>query len=164
MLQVIGAEVVDTEMNKDAQKMVPYFIVGIVSMIIFIFITVSISASYYGYFSWRIGLIALACLMVPILAILTAFGINNMLGNRTNSPMMIMPFLINGIGVNDAFLTLQNWLQHSPDLPSGKRLGYMLSEAGPSITTTTLTNVIVFLIGWMNPTEGQFKLSLLFRF
>ncbi|CAO4359964.1 unnamed protein product [Caenorhabditis nigoni] len=152
-INVIGAEVVDTEMNKDAQKMVPYFIVGIISMILFIFLTVSISASYYGYFSWRIALIALACLMVPILAILSAFGINNMLGNRTNSPMMIMPFLINGIGVNDAFLTLQNWLQHSPDLPSGKRLGYMLAEAGPSITTTTLTNVIVFLIGWMNPTE-----------
>ncbi|CAI2308643.1 unnamed protein product [Caenorhabditis sp. 36 PRJEB53466] len=152
-INVIGAEVVDTEMNKDAQKMVPYFIVGIVSMILFICLTVSISASYYGYFSWRIGLTALACLLVPILAILTAFGINNMLGNRTNSPMMIMPFLINGIGVNDAFLTLQNWLQHSPDLPSGKRLGYMLAEAGPSITTTTLTNVIVFLIGWMNPTE-----------
>uniref|UniRef100_A0A8R1HT13 SSD domain-containing protein n=1 Tax=Caenorhabditis japonica TaxID=281687 RepID=A0A8R1HT13_CAEJA len=152
-INVIGAEVVDTEMNKDAQKMVPYFVVGIISMILFIFMTVSISATYYGYFSWRILLIALACLLVPILAIVTAFGINNMLGNRTNSPMMIMPFLINGIGVNDAFLTLQNWLQHSPDLPPGKRLGYMLAEAGPSITTTTLTNVIVFLIGWMNPTE-----------
>uniref|UniRef100_A0A1I7UEV2 SSD domain-containing protein n=1 Tax=Caenorhabditis tropicalis TaxID=1561998 RepID=A0A1I7UEV2_9PELO len=152
-INVIGAEVVDTEMNKDAQKMVPYFVVGIFSMIFFILTTVSISASYYGYFSWRIILIAFSCLLVPILAILTAFGINNMLGNRTNSPMMIMPFLINGIGVNDAFLTLQNWLQHSSDLPSGKRLGYMLAEAGPSITTTTLTNVIVFLIGWMNPTE-----------
>ncbi|CAO4359966.1 unnamed protein product [Caenorhabditis nigoni] len=59
-INVIGAEVVDTEMNKDAQKMVPYFIVGIISMILFIFLTVSISASYYGYFSWRIALIALA--------------------------------------------------------------------------------------------------------
>ncbi|KAL6729458.1 hypothetical protein Aduo_000509 [Ancylostoma duodenale] len=64
-----------------------------------------------------------------------------------------MPFLVMGIGLDDSLVTLYSWLRqplrHSP----ATKLGKVLEEVGPSITTTTLTNVITFLIGWLTPTE-----------
>uniref|UniRef100_A0A158PE29 SSD domain-containing protein n=1 Tax=Angiostrongylus costaricensis TaxID=334426 RepID=A0A158PE29_ANGCS len=80
---VIGAEIVDTEMNKDGQRMSPYF----------------------------------------------------------------------ATGVNDSFLTVHAWLRQPLRLSAATRLGKVLEEVGPSITTTTLTNVVTFLIGWLTPTE-----------
>ncbi|KAK5978371.1 SSD domain-containing protein, partial [Trichostrongylus colubriformis] len=56
-------------------------------------------------------------------------------------------------GVNDSFLTTHAWLRQPLRQPAAVRLGKVLEEVGPSITTTTLTNVVTFLIGWLTPTE-----------
>lgn len=96
----------------------------------------------------------MACAVVPLLAISTTLGLCNFLGNRTNSLMLIMPFLIMGIGVNDSFLTVHAWLRQPLRTTEAERLGQVLREVGPSITTTTLTNVVTFMIGWLTPTEG----------
>uniref|UniRef100_A0A914EAA3 SSD domain-containing protein n=1 Tax=Acrobeloides nanus TaxID=290746 RepID=A0A914EAA3_9BILA len=72
---------------------------------------------------------------------------------RTNTIMLIMPFLIMGIGVNDAFLMIHSWHRTSKQgIPVDVRLGLVLEDVGPSITITTLTNVITFSIGSLTPT------------
>ncbi|VDO52064.1 unnamed protein product [Haemonchus placei] len=87
-IQVIGAEIVDTEMNKD----------GFSIMFAFVCITVSGSSLYFDRLRWSTILVAVSCAIVPVLAITTTFGLCSLIGNRTNSLMLIMPFLIMGIG------------------------------------------------------------------
>ncbi|KAK5972088.1 hypothetical protein GCK32_016324, partial [Trichostrongylus colubriformis] len=96
-IQVIGAEIVDTEMNKDAQRMSPYFATGFSIMFAFVCITVSGSSLYFDRLRWSTMLVAVSCAIVPVLAITTTFGLCSLIGNRTNSLMLIMPFLIMGI-------------------------------------------------------------------
>lgn len=57
--------------------------------------------------------------------------------------------------MNDAFLICHAWfrLAHC-DLSIPTRLGLVLEETGPSVTITTLTNVITFGIGALTPTPG----------
>ncbi|CAI4221691.1 unnamed protein product [Auanema sp. JU1783] len=150
---VIGAEIVDTEMNKDGQRMTPYFATGFVAMFAFVFVTVFVSAAYFDRLTFKIPFAAFACALVPILAITTTLGLSTLIGNRTNSLMLIMPFLIMGIGVNDSFLTLHSWLRQPLTFSPKERIARVLLEVGPSITTTTLTNVVTFMIGWFTPTE-----------
>ncbi|KJH51174.1 patched family protein [Dictyocaulus viviparus] len=152
-LLVIGAEIVDTEMNKDGQRMSPYFATGFSIMFAFVCITVCGSSLYFDRLRWNTIVVAVSCAIVPVLAITTTFGLSSSVGNRTNSLMLIMPFLIMGIGVNDSFLTVHAWLRQPLRLSAAARLGKVLEEVGPSITTTTLTNVVTFLIGWLTPTE-----------
>ncbi|KAE9421313.1 hypothetical protein Angca_006538, partial [Angiostrongylus cantonensis] len=152
-LLVIGAEIVDTEMNKDGQRMSPYFATGFSIMFAFVCITVCLSSLYFDRLRWNTVVVAVSCAIVPVLAITTTFGLSSSVGNRTNSLMLIMPFLIMGIGVNDSFLTVHAWLRQPLRLSAATRLGKVLEEVGPSITTTTLTNVVTFLIGWLTPTE-----------
>ncbi|PAV84252.1 hypothetical protein WR25_16846 [Diploscapter pachys] len=152
-LLVLGAEIVDTEMNKDSRRMIPYFIVGFTFMLGFVFTSVGLSAYYYSSFTYRILIVSATCTLIPCLAITTTLGLSTLVGNRTNSLMLIMPFLIMGIGVNDAFLAVHGWMREARRRTEAERLGKILEDVGPSITTTTFTNVIAFLIGCFGPTE-----------
>uniref|UniRef100_A0A914CBG1 SSD domain-containing protein n=1 Tax=Acrobeloides nanus TaxID=290746 RepID=A0A914CBG1_9BILA len=150
---VLGSGIVDYEMNRDSQKTVPYFAVGFSSMLGFVFATVLISSYYYGVFDYAKIIVALATTLCPILAITSTFGILSIIRMRTNTIMMIMPFLIMGIGVNDAFLMIHAWHRTAKHgIKEVNRLSLVLEEVGPSITITTLTNVITFSIGSFTPT------------
>jgi predicted RND superfamily exporter protein len=98
-------------------------------------------------------IVALVLIICPGLAITTTFGIFGLLDQRINSVSMIMPFLIMGIGVNDAFLTLHAWHRTSIDRISiPQRMGLILEDVGPSITITTITDVTTFVLGSFTPT------------
>lgn len=58
------------------------------------------------------------------------------------------------LGVNGAFLVIHSWLRSVSECTTAQRLGFVLEEAGPSITISTLTNVITFGIGALTPTPG----------
>jgi predicted RND superfamily exporter protein len=150
---VIGTEIVDYEMNRDAQRTAPYFVMGFCFMFTFVFITMLGSSYFYGVLDPGKLLLALGATLCPLLAVTCTFGICTLAGLRTNSVMLIMPFLISGIGVNDAFLMTHAWHRKARcGLEIGERLGLVLEEVGPSITITTLTNVITFAIGAITPT------------
>ncbi|GMS93338.1 hypothetical protein PENTCL1PPCAC_15513, partial [Pristionchus entomophagus] len=158
---VLGAEIVDLEMNKDSQRMTPYFAIGFIGAAVFIFISSWFSLFLYGRLSSDFrgcGMVTANMLLpvfvcvVPACAILTTFGIYGLLGLRINSLMLIMPFLIMGIGVNDSFLVVHHWLRVRTTCTRSGLLGYVFEDVGPSITMTTLTNVISFAIGACAPT------------
>ncbi|KAH7728589.1 CRE-PTR-5 protein [Aphelenchoides avenae] len=150
---VIGTEIVDYEMNKDAQKTAPYFGMGFGFMFAFVFATVLGSSYFYGVLDPGKLLLAFGVTLCPLLSVTCTFGICTLVGLRTNSVMLIMPFLISGIGVNDAFLMTHAWHRNSRNgLDVVQRLGMALEDVGPSITITTLTNVITFAIGALTPT------------
>ncbi|GMT30431.1 hypothetical protein PFISCL1PPCAC_21728, partial [Pristionchus fissidentatus] len=158
---VLGAEIVDLEMNKDSQRMTPYFAIGFAGAAVFIFISAWFSLFLYGRLSSDFRgsgavvanlLLPVFVCVVPAMAILTTFGIYGFLGLRINSLMLIMPFLIMGIGVNDSFLVVHHWLRERTTFTRSDLLGLVFEDVGPSITMTTLTNVISFAIGACAPT------------
>ncbi|VDK31841.1 unnamed protein product, partial [Gongylonema pulchrum] len=75
------------------------------------------------------------------------------LANRYN-PMLQLR-LLPAVGVNGAFLVIHSWLRSVSECSVAQRLGFVLEEAGPSITMSTLTNVITFGIGALTPTPGK---------
>ena len=111
--------------------------------------------------------IVLVSVLCPLLSSLAAFGLNTWFGNRTceflifgenlnkilsDTMMCVTPFLIAGVGVDDAFIMLQSWQQHRTVGCVRQRLSLVLVHIGPSITITSLTNTVAFGIGFFTPT------------
>ncbi|CEF66711.1 Sterol-sensing domain and Patched family-containing protein [Strongyloides ratti] len=149
----IGAKIVDYEMNRASQKTIPYFAFGFCVMFLFVFVTVFSSSIYFNSIDLGKILAAIGISLCPVLAVTTTFGCLTILGFRTNSVMLIMPFLIMGIGINDSFLILHSFLKPTYNKVTPKHLlGLVFEDVGPSITITTFTNVITFAIGALTPT------------
>uniref|UniRef100_A0A915DF73 SSD domain-containing protein n=1 Tax=Ditylenchus dipsaci TaxID=166011 RepID=A0A915DF73_9BILA len=68
--------------------------------------------------------------------------------------MSIMPFLILGIGVDDAFLLLHCWRKWSRIEPILElRMASVVQEIGPSISITSITNMLAFTVGVFSPSS-----------
>ena len=61
-----------------------------------------------------------------------------------------MPFLLIGIGVDDMFVICNAVDQTDLKLSAKERIREAMSHAGPSITITSLTNILAFLFGGLN--------------
>ncbi|KAF4533134.1 hypothetical protein B566_EDAN007945 [Ephemera danica] len=62
----------------------------------------------------------------------------------------ILPFLLLGIGVDDIFVIVQSLDNLTPaekQMPVAERIGRTLKYAGPSITITSLTDIVAFAVG-----------------
>ncbi|KAL3990149.1 Patched family protein [Acanthocheilonema viteae] len=152
-MEVIGTEILNQEMIKDGQKLAPFFAAGFGFMMFFVTFTVLASAIFYNAMDWGKVLVAFGSILCPILSITSSYGIISLFGIRTNSLMLVMPFLIMGIGVDDAFLMIHPWQRLALHTSSvSARLGLVFEEVGPSITITSLTNFISFSIGALTPT------------
>uniref|UniRef100_A0A1I7VPP3 SSD domain-containing protein n=2 Tax=Loa loa TaxID=7209 RepID=A0A1I7VPP3_LOALO len=152
-MEVIGTEILNQEMIKDGQKLAPFFAAGFGFMMFFVTVTVLASAFFYNAMDWGKVLVAFGSILCPILSITSSYGIISLFGVRTNSLMLVMPFLIMGIGVDDAFLMIHPWQRLALHTSSvSVRLGLVFEEVGPSITITSLTNFISFSIGALTPT------------
>ena len=94
----------------------------------------------------RVGLMVIA-VIVPLLAFFSGLGLCGYAGVFYSPLMNVLPFLLLGIGVDDAFVIVKAFDRTDETLPPRKRLGLALSSAGASITTTSLTDIGAFLIG-----------------
>ncbi|VDO61489.1 unnamed protein product [Onchocerca flexuosa] len=52
-------------------------------------------------------------------------------------------------------MVIHSWLRSAGECSVAQRLGFVLEEAGPSVTISTFTNVITFGIGALTPTPGE---------
>ncbi|KAE9548077.1 hypothetical protein FO519_008711 [Halicephalobus sp. NKZ332] len=157
-LLVIGSEIVDYEMNKESQMMGRFVGLGFALMIIFAIGSNALNSYYYQSYSFSINIVSIVATLCSLLSVGVTLGLYGIVGMRVNSVMLIMPFLTLGIGVNDSFMLAHAYFRHkrtSPNVVSLMQSTY--AEVGPSITITTLTNVVTFLIGAMMPT-AEFQL------
>lgn len=68
------------------------------------------------------------------------------MNNEATNNIFLLIQLI-GIGIDDTFVMLAAWRRTSMKLSVPERMGHMMSEAAVSITITTLTDAISFLMG-----------------
>uniref|UniRef100_A0A0K0FJ16 SSD domain-containing protein n=1 Tax=Strongyloides venezuelensis TaxID=75913 RepID=A0A0K0FJ16_STRVS len=87
----------------------------------------------------------------PGLATLIAYSLMGWFGVSINNMMSITPFLVLGIGVDDAFLIYHCWQKHSKIDNCIKRFTTVIQEAGPSMMITSITNTLAFSIGITSP-------------
>uniref|UniRef100_A0A7I5E9V1 SSD domain-containing protein n=1 Tax=Haemonchus contortus TaxID=6289 RepID=A0A7I5E9V1_HAECO len=148
-----GNKILDVEVNEDNRRMAPYFAIGFGCMLTMVVFCV-LSISYY-YRALDVGkiLIGFAATLCPLLGITSTYGLLTLIGIRVNSLLLVMPFLIMGVGVDALFLMMFSWQKmiEFDYTPSG-RLGMVFEECGPSITITSVTNMLAFSIGAITPT------------
>ncbi|CAG9540518.1 unnamed protein product [Cercopithifilaria johnstoni] len=83
-----------------------------------------------------------------ILSLICTFGLLFHLGMSFNPVSCTMPFLVLAVGVDDAFLMLGAWRTTDRHLPIEKRMAMTMSDAGLSITVTSVTDFGCFALGY----------------
>uniref|UniRef100_A0A7E4VBV9 SSD domain-containing protein n=1 Tax=Panagrellus redivivus TaxID=6233 RepID=A0A7E4VBV9_PANRE len=152
--------------------LIPFLVVGFVIMVIFSSLTMSLAAIYMNQMHFSKFFLAVMACVCPFMACGTAMGLLFYMGFRFGTILCVTPFLVLSIGVDDAYLLVNSWQriqkskikadnksQNSTSTnPEGSNRMYaeILAEAfidtAPSITITTMTNVLAFGIGAMTPT------------
>ncbi|CAN0336849.1 unnamed protein product, partial [Ascophyllum nodosum] len=91
-----------------------------------------------------LGLGGIFCVLAAGLA---AYGLNSGFGVPFTSLVQVLPFILLGIGVDDMFVIVAAFDHTDPDLPVEERVALGLKRSGFSITYTSLTNFIAFMLG-----------------
>lgn len=88
------------------------------------------------------------------MAFISSIGLCSYLGIPYGPVHTSLPFLLMGLGIDDMFVIMASWQKvqrehSSPRDPSSlpDRMGMMLQMAGSSITITSFTDVVAFVIG-----------------
>uniref|UniRef100_A0A915PIF6 SSD domain-containing protein n=1 Tax=Setaria digitata TaxID=48799 RepID=A0A915PIF6_9BILA len=144
---IFGDEIANREIIRGAYEATKLMIVGFVFLVCFMFLIM-----WHRIELHLLPQIVFAAIFSPLLAATASFGIISWLQLPVYSMMCITPFLVLGIGVDDAFIMIQAW-SHLRDVASRKdRLAKVFIQIGPSISITSITNLIAFGIGYLTPT------------
>uniref|UniRef100_A0A0N5AXW8 SSD domain-containing protein n=1 Tax=Syphacia muris TaxID=451379 RepID=A0A0N5AXW8_9BILA len=140
-----------SEVRRNGMTCVPYFALSVLIVFFFIYFTCQDSDDFTLKFK-DYFLIALFGTLSPLLAIVTTFNLLWIIGLPFNSITLVVPFLIMGVGCDDTFIIVHAWRRINRSCPSHIRIAKTIEEAGPSITVTSLTNVLSFGIGALTGT------------
>ncbi|KAI6239680.1 Sterol-sensing domain and Patched family-containing protein [Aphelenchoides fujianensis] len=142
------------EIVRTGLTLFPYLSVGFAIMSAFAIGSVFISSFYFDQWSHhKISMSLWAC-VCPLLATSTALGLMFWCGVRFGTILL---------GVDDAFIMLHSWQRLSASaLDSAgelrRRTGEMLVDIGPSITITSLTNILAFAVGIVSSPTPEIQL------
>uniref|UniRef100_A0A0R3RIK9 SSD domain-containing protein n=1 Tax=Elaeophora elaphi TaxID=1147741 RepID=A0A0R3RIK9_9BILA len=140
---------VSAEVRRMGLETAPVFF-GSISIMIFFVVVSSIRKSPMKSKPWE----SLIGSLIPILSMLMSTGILSLCGLRYQSIVVITYFLVLSVGVDDVFIILRAWDRISVTTPIPERLAKTLENAGPSITISSLTNVLSFGIGIFSSTPA----------
>uniref|UniRef100_A0A1I8EVP4 SSD domain-containing protein n=1 Tax=Wuchereria bancrofti TaxID=6293 RepID=A0A1I8EVP4_WUCBA len=90
---------------------------------------------------------AIFAVLSPVMALITSWGILWGVGLPFSNILTVVPFLVITIGVDDAFLILAAWRHSNPASDVETRIGETLTHSGTSVTVTSLTDVLCFMVG-----------------
>ncbi|KAI1292848.1 Patched domain-containing protein 3 [Halotydeus destructor] len=134
------------ELESNTQSLVPFFTITVIIMLLFS-IGTCMMADWVRSKPW-LGL--LGCTSAG-LGVAASFGLCVYCGVDMIGINLAAPFLMLGVGMDDAFVLLAAWRRTSPSLSVSERLGHTYAEAAVSITITSITNFISFMIGTITP-------------
>ncbi|CAD5214420.1 unnamed protein product [Bursaphelenchus okinawaensis] len=148
--EVFGDEIANKEMVRGAIEATVLMSIGFVLLLIFVTFTVYHKIGSMS--KLAVPIVVFTSVLCPFLGCFAAFGLCTLLGFQTYTIMCVVPFLVQGVGVDDAFILLQSWSQHRRIKSHEERTAVVFAHVGPSITITSLTNTIAFGIGFFTPT------------
>ncbi|CAI4232515.1 unnamed protein product [Auanema sp. JU1783] len=142
--------------------LLPFLVIGFTIMSVFSSVTFIIGGIMNDQLNkFKIVLAIMAC-VAPFMACGTTLGGMFLSGFRFGSILCVTPFLVLAIGVDDAYLMVNAWQRITNERRTvaytnvrqevKHRIIEMLVETGPSVSITTITNVLAFGIGAMTPT------------
>ncbi|KAH8413627.1 hypothetical protein KR222_002144 [Zaprionus bogoriensis] len=141
-----ASRTLDHELEKNTKTVVPYFSSTFLLMGLFSVITCMMGDAVRSK-PW-LGLMGN---ISAIMATLAAFGLAMYCGIEFIGINLAAPFLMIGIGIDDTFVMLAGWRRTPAKMPVHERMAHMMSEAAVSITITSVTDFISFLIGIISP-------------
>uniref|UniRef100_A0A1I8F0D1 SSD domain-containing protein n=1 Tax=Wuchereria bancrofti TaxID=6293 RepID=A0A1I8F0D1_WUCBA len=156
----MSSTLITAEIVRAGISLLPFTAIGFIIMCIFSTVTTIVSSVLVSQFHYLQVVTAILACVSPLLACSTALGFLLWGGLRFGSILCVTPLLVLAIGVDDAFLMMNHWQQTyqqkmvTKELSKeriSKRMCNMLQEVGPSITITTLTNVLAFGVGMLSP-------------
>ncbi|VDD91725.1 unnamed protein product [Enterobius vermicularis] len=139
------------EVRRNGLTCIPYFSLSVLTVFFFVYVTTqqrnddTLKTKDYVY-------ISLFATLSPLLAIATTFNLLIALDVPFNSITLVVPFLIIGVGCDDSFIVVHAWRRSKDCSTLQTRIAKTMEEAGPSITVTSLTNVLSFTIGALTGT------------
>uniref|UniRef100_A0AC35U8T7 SSD domain-containing protein n=1 Tax=Rhabditophanes sp. KR3021 TaxID=114890 RepID=A0AC35U8T7_9BILA len=161
---VLSETFLTSEVVRSGLTLVPFLAIGFVIMCVFSSITMALAAGYVGQYNYhKITLAFFAC-VCPFMACGTALGFMFWCGFRFGSILCVTPFLVLAIGVDDSYLMVNSWQRYRTKYEEAHKNGKVskvcaktifkdvLIDTAPSITITTLTNILAFGIGALTPT------------
>ncbi|VDM52437.1 unnamed protein product [Angiostrongylus costaricensis] len=83
----------------------------------------------------------------PIISLVASFGHLFWMGFEFLPIVTVVPFLVLAIGVDDVFIFIHAFHKTNDKHPVRERIAETLADAGPSISITSLTNLLSFSIG-----------------
>eukprot|EP00752_Nemacystus_decipiens_P008590 g7670.t1 len=110
------------------------------------FVTIALGRCRSGPVERRMWIGGAAVISV-VAAALAAYGLNSAFAVPFTSLSQILPFILVGIGVDDAFVIVAAFDHTDPSLPVVERVALGVKRCGVSITYTSLTNFFAFLLG-----------------
>ncbi|CAJ0942847.1 unnamed protein product, partial [Mesorhabditis belari] len=144
---IFGEEIANHEMVRGAFEAIKLMSIGFVLLFVFVSFVILRTTSK----RMTVQLVA-TTILTPILATVAAFGLQCYMGFPIYSIQCVTPFLVLGIGVDDAFILIHWWNHYKHYRERDVRMKKVLVDVGPSITITSLTNIIAFGVGFLTPT------------
>jgi patched domain-containing protein len=98
-------------------------------------------------------ILPLSGILSATFAFTSSLGFLSLLGYEACNLIFVIPFLVLGIGIDDMFIIYASFTQTKLEDTTSKRISETLSKASVSITITSLTDFIAFIVG----TTANFK-------
>lgn len=111
----------------------------------------------FFWFQFTLGCVGLACIG---LSFVLSISLCSLLGIFYGPVHTSLPFLLLGIGVDDMFVIISCWKHLTVaerKLKHEEKIATTLKHAGVSITVTSITDLVAFLVGSLTVRQNSLK-------
>ncbi|VDM59600.1 unnamed protein product, partial [Angiostrongylus costaricensis] len=150
----LSTSYVEAEVVRAGMSLLPFLVVGFVIMACVSSLTTFLCAFFMDQANIHKLYLAITACICPFMACGTALGGLFFLGLRFGSILCVTPFLVLAIGVDDAYLMIHSWQRVTKELrqnpvkeDSSSAALQVLSETGPAIMISALTNISADAVG-----------------
>ncbi|KAL7558591.1 hypothetical protein ACA910_016211 [Epithemia clementina (nom. ined.)] len=106
------------------------------------------------------SLLGFGAVLAVLLSLLSGFGLLFMIGTPFTSMTQILPFVIFGVGLDDAFIIFGSYARTNPKTKTEDRIGETIDDIGISITLTSITSTLAFGLGCLSTIPAVYWLCL----